>query len=105
MALVTSNSQGELSPLEIGLHALHCVALSKGGRGQTGGLSAYAEMVGKPRQNIQAYRDGAEVATKVHIDMHLLDGKAQHLATIHALPESCWQSAVAAMLAGQCFGG
>lgn len=39
MALVTSNSQGELSPLEIGMHALHCVGLSKGGRGQKGGLS------------------------------------------------------------------
>lgn len=98
MALVTSNSQGELSPLEIGMHALHCVALSSGGRGQKGGLSEYAVRVGKQRQNIQSYRDGAEVASNVHIDMQLLDGKAQHLATIHALPESCWQPAVEIML-------
>lgn len=43
MALVTSNSQGGLSPLEIGMHALHCVALSKGGRGQEGAVGVCRE--------------------------------------------------------------
>lgn len=97
MALVTSNSQGELSPLEIGLHALHCVGLSEGGRGKKGGLSAYAELVGKDRSNIRMYRDGAEVAQKVGIDTHLSD-KTQHLAAIHALPADCWQAMVELML-------
>lgn len=47
MQLVLSNAQGELSPLEIGIHALKAVPLSKGGRGQTGGLSEYAEKIGR----------------------------------------------------------
>jgi len=98
MALVTSNSQGELSPLEIGLHALNCVALGEGGRGRKGGLSAYAEAIGKARQNVQTYRDGAEVAANLHIDMQVLGDKTQHLAAIHALPSECWPAAVQTML-------
>ena len=43
MALVTSNSQGELSPLEIGLHALHCAESAQGKKG--GGIAAYAVSV------------------------------------------------------------
>ena len=97
MALVTSNSQGELSPLEIGMHALNCVALGEGGRGKKGGLSAYAEAVGKDRSNIRMYRDGAAVAEKVGINTHLSD-KTQHLAAIHALPSECWADAVQTML-------
>lgn len=100
MALVTSNSQGELSPLEIGLHALHCVALSKGGRGKAGGLSEYAAKVGKAKQNIASYRNAAEVAGNCHNDMTVLHDKTQHLSAIHALPQEAWQPAVEAMLAG-----
>ncbi|MFP4239811.1 MAG: Spo0J and IME4 domain-containing protein, partial [Rhodosalinus sp.] len=99
MALVTSNSQGELSPLEIGMHALHCVGLSKGGRGQKGGLSAYAEKVGRERTNISRLVQAAEVAEKVCVDSHVLQDKTQHLAAIRALPAACWQEAVEAMLA------
>lgn len=97
MALVTSNSQGELSPLEIGFHALNCVALSAGGRGQKGGLSAYAEQVGKSKGKISEYRNAAEVAHNCSHVGTLLE-KAAHLNAIHSLPESCWPEAVQAML-------
>jgi hypothetical protein len=46
MALVTSNAQGELDPLEIGIHAFEAVPISKGGKGKKGGVSEYAEKIG-----------------------------------------------------------
>jgi len=97
MALATSNSQGELSPLEIGLHALHCVGLSEGGRGKKGGLSAYAEAIGKSEGFIRQIRNAAKVAANLVVNYDLSD-KTQHLSAIHALPESCWAAAVQIML-------
>lgn len=97
MALVTSNSQGELSPLEIGLHALHCVGLSEGGRGKKGGLAGYAESVGKSAPFITQIVNAARVA-KALSQLNGLDGKTQHLSAIHALPAECWASAVQIML-------
>lgn len=94
MLLATANNQGELSPLEIGMHALHCVALEKGGRGKKGGIREYAERLGKDRTTINQYKSAAEVAEKVLVDQHLLLDKAQHLYAISALPEPCWQVAV-----------
>ena len=98
MALVTSNSQGELSPLEIGMHALHCVALSKGGRvkggdGNKGGLSEYAGKIGRDESFIRQIRKAAEVAEKVGVNSEL-SSKTQHLSAIHSLPEPCWQPAM-----------
>lgn len=98
MALVTSNSQGELSPLEIGLHALNCVALGEGGRGKKGGLSEYAELIGKDQGNVSRLVQAARVAGKVCTDTCLLQDKTQHLAAIHALPADCWQTSVELML-------
>lgn len=100
MALVTSNSQGELSPLEIGMHALHCVALGSGGRGQKGGLSAYAEKVGRGKSTITELVNAARVVENCSLERTVLHDKTKHLSAIHALPESCWQAAVDAMLAG-----
>ena len=100
MALVTSNSQGELSPLEIGMHALHCVGLSKGGRGQKGGLSGYAESIGRKHNTVSQLVSAARVCEKVSVDRQVLQDKTQHLAAIHALPETCWQVAVETILAG-----
>jgi hypothetical protein len=90
--VATANAQGELSPLEIGMHALHYVEKATGGRGQKGGLSAYAEAVGKQRPDIMTYRDGAEVAEKVKNNLQVSDllKKAAHLAAIHKLPEEAW---------------
>jgi len=90
LALVTSNSQGELSPLEIGMHALHCVGLSKGGRGKAGGLSGYAARVGKKQQYVSQLVAAARVAEKATSQLVGLDDKTQHLSAIHALPEACW---------------
>lgn len=98
MALVTSNSQGELSPLEIGLHALHCVGLSEGGRGKKGGLSAYAEAIGKHKTTIGDFVQAARVFENCRVDPTVLQSKTQHLAAIHALPPECWPDAVQTML-------
>lgn len=94
MALVTSNSQGELSPLEIGMHALHCVGLSKGGAGNKGGIRGYAELVGKNEATIRQCRDAAEVVINCVAEYAVLQDKTKHLSAIHSLPESCWQMAV-----------
>lgn len=99
MALVTSNSQGELSPLEIGMHALNCVGLSEGGRGKKGGLSAYADAIGKAKQTISELVAGARVAEKCPLERTVLNDKAKHLAAIHALPPECWAPMVHSMLA------
>lgn len=98
MALVTSNSQGELSPLEIGLHALNCVALAEGGRGKKGGLSEYAASIGKAKQTVSELVAAARVAGNCPVDRTVLHSKTQHLAAIHALPSECWPVAVQIML-------
>jgi len=93
LARVTSNSQGELSPLEIGLHALRCVQLSDGGRGRKGGLSAYAEAIGRAKSTITEYVNAARVIENCSVDRTVLQSKTQHLAAIHALPSDCWPAA------------
>lgn len=95
MALATSNNQGELSPLEIGMHALHCETLSVGGRGKKGGLTAYAERIGQKFQNVSMYRQAATVLedVKPHVNMRVYLDKSQQLAAIHKLPGECWQAA------------
>ena len=98
MALATSNSQGELSPLEIGIHALHCVGLSEGGRGKKGGLSRYAESIGKHKDTISAARMAAAVFSKLSDQPDGLSDKTAHLSTIHSLPTDHWVSMVDLML-------
>lgn len=101
MELVLSNAQGELSPLEIGMHALHYVAKGEKGSGKKGGLREYARRVGRDEQNIRLYRKAAEVVQKCGNDTAFptLLTKSAHLSAIHALPGSCWGVAVDAMLA------
>ena len=98
MVLATANAQGELSPLEIGMHALHLPDKGKHG----GGLSAYAKKLGVSESAIRKSRDGADVwskiALKCEIDGGQLKEKAAHLAAIHKLPEEAWGVAVEAML-------
>jgi N6-adenosine-specific RNA methylase IME4/ParB-like chromosome segregation protein Spo0J len=89
MELLTANSQGELSPLEVGMHALHYVAKAKGGRGKKGGLSEYAVRVGRDGGLLTHYRNAAEVAQTLDSSQEFLD-KAKHLAAIHKLPKECW---------------
>ena len=100
MELVLSNNQGELSPLEIGIHALTAVPKGKGGRGKKGGLSQYAEKVGKKQQDVSTYRKAGEVFASCEIptdqSVGFLD-KSQHLAAIHKLPKGCWPGCVEAI--------
>lgn len=99
MELVLSNAQGELSPLEIGIHAFKAVPTEKGGRGKKGGLRAYAERIGKAVSSITEYRQAAEVLEFVNCsDVRTVLDKASHLAAIHAAPESLWQILVRSML-------
>lgn len=93
MELVTANNQGELSPLEIGIHALKAVPKSEGGRGKKGGLSEYAEKIGKKVQTVSDCRKAAEVVENLPDIRRVLMDKAYHLCAIHALPKSCWQPA------------
>lgn len=90
-------SQGELDPLEIGLHACQFVPKEKGGRGKKGGLSEYAKAIGKDRSHVTRCRSGAEVAMKLLSQLNSLEpllGKTEHLAAIFSLPESTWPAMV-----------
>jgi site-specific DNA-methyltransferase (adenine-specific) len=102
MVLATANAQGELSTLEIGMHALHYVEKDKRGNGATGGgLKGYAKALGKDPAHVTRYRQAASVLESINcisaINEDLLT-KAAHLAAIHKLPEGAWSVAVEAML-------
>lgn len=100
MELVLSNNQGELSPLEIGMHALKAVPKAEGGRGKKGGLSEYAKRVGKSASKMTEYRQAAMVVRDVnHSDIGTLLDKTHHLAAIHAAAPALWEALVTLMLA------
>jgi len=80
------------------MHALNCVSLAEGGRGKKGGLSAYAEALGKSQDSISLYRKAAVVGGNLRDVSGVLQEKVFHLSAIHSLPESCWQEAVSLML-------
>lgn len=102
MALATDNAQGELSPLEVGMHALEAIGTEhKGGRGKKGGLRAYAELLGKSEATIRQNLHAAAVARNCEVDYAVLLDKAAHLSELHALPVDLWPEAVAHMLAKQ----
>ena len=93
MELVLSNNQGELSPLEIGLHALKAVPPGKGGRAVTGGIREYARRLGKTHGYVAQLRSAAEVfllTEKLVSQLTSFADKAQHLAAIHRLPQDRW---------------
>jgi len=94
MALLLSNRQGELSPLEVGTHALRYVQRAEGGRGQKGGLSEYAERIGRSQSHVSELRDAAEVAethrsTDRFAPDRLLD-KATHLYEVSRADPALW---------------
>ena len=66
-----------------GLHALEAVPVAKGGRGKKGGLSEYAEKVGRVKSKITEYRQAGEVVVNCSLEGTVFLGKAQHLAAIH----------------------
>lgn len=68
-------------------------------RGQKGGLSEYARLVGKSQQILSQYSQAAKVVTQfTSLEMNELLDKAKHLSYIHQLPEPTWQQAVERML-------
>jgi ParB/Sulfiredoxin domain len=93
MALALCNAQGELHPLEIGLHALRSGLP----------LLQYAKRAGISGDNERRYLamklNAAQVATAV--GTHVPTDRWRHLAEIHAAPEWLWQALVSAMLAGK----
>lgn len=94
MQLVLGNSQGELSPLEIGIHALKAVPLGKGGRGQTGGLSEYAERIGRGKQTVSEWRAAAEVLESVRTADGITTLGTKHLYEISKAPREIWPALV-----------
>lgn len=102
--LIRNNNQGELSPLEIGLHALEFVEAY-----ENGGIKRYAEGVGYAQPSISAYRQAAIVFKKVldveYIEkVNVLDKKSKllektnHLREIHAANPDCWKILVDLLL-------
>lgn len=117
MALVLNNAQGELTPLEIGLHALGVLKSETNKEGMT--IRDYAEKVGMAVTTL-AYRvEAAAVCSHVgtawsaafegtpEAQMDALDGlhgefgnqHFRHFAEIHAAPKWLWSALVAALLA------
>lgn len=98
MQLVLSNTQGELSPLEIGMHALRAVPRAQGRAGA--GLAAYAERIGITPAYVGQIRSAAEVMTSLlNSSLEVLD-KAKHFYEVSKAPRAVWDQLVAAMLAG-----
>jgi hypothetical protein len=95
MLLATANNQGELSPLEIGIHALKASPKSEGGRGKKGGLTEYADRIGKTQQYVNLLRQAAEVIQDIPTTQVVgLQEKAKHLSAIHKLPTEIWKDSV-----------
>jgi site-specific DNA-methyltransferase (adenine-specific) len=105
MQLVLANTQGELSPLEIGMHALAAIPLGKRGRGNSGdGLTAYAEQIGRTQGYVSQLHAAASVMAEIHNSSNefspadLLD-KAKHLYEISKAPRESWMLLVDRLLA------
>jgi len=88
MALVTSNSQGELSPLERGIH------FNRAGVG----VREYARLTGRSAAGVTYESQAGRVFSQLNTNAEVLLEKTQHLAAIHALPSECWPAAVQTML-------
>lgn len=90
MQLVLSNTQGELSPLEIGMHALRAVPLSEGGRGKTGGVSQYAARINLGTESVRQWRAAAQVAETSKTSWRFFEDKPSHLYEISKADRTLW---------------
>jgi hypothetical protein len=91
MALALNNAQGELSPLEIGLHSL----------GSPLGVREYAKALGISHTGHIFQRQAAEVVTHVTTDQKApseYSDKTRHLSEIHAAPRWLWPALVAGLV-------
>jgi ParB/RepB/Spo0J family partition protein len=92
MQLVLGNTQGELSPLEIGMHALKAVPLAQGKSG--GGLKAYAERLGRTGEYVGQLRSAAAVVASLpNLSLEVAD-RAKHLYEISKAPRETWSALV-----------
>lgn len=98
------NAQGELNGLEIGIHAFGLPEFAGGKPGKKGGISFYAEGVGKDRGTVSKYKSGAKVYLTVKDEVervwprpHPWGEKARHLAEISQLDSSLWPQVVIKM--------
>lgn len=105
MELVRGNNQGELKPLEIGIHALDFIEECSGGRGFKGGLSEYARQLGKEsgRTKFSAYKEAATVYKKLVTHVTGFEGRrlfdrANHLHQISKASEDDWEWLVVSLL-------
>lgn len=89
MQLVLSNTQGELSPLEIGTHALMWAGEQKD----------YAARTGFDKSTISIYRTAAEVAQFAHANSLDLMERARHLYEIGKAPRNVWATLVESLIA------
>ena len=106
MELVKANNQGELSDLEIGIHALKAVPLSEGGRGKSGGVREYARAIGRNKTCIFEFRSAAQVYQKLSAFADSLrlfqayeksspkaraSDKTRHFSVIYKADEQHWE--------------
>lgn len=96
MQLVLSNTQGELSQLEIGIHALRAVPREQGKKG--GGIDAYAERLGWSGASIRQWRSAAEVAVALPHTCEEVADRTRHLYEVSRAPRSAWPTLVQRMV-------
>lgn len=99
MQLVLSNAQGELSPLEYGMHALKAVPPAERKAGQ--GFKAYAERIGVTGAYIGQLHAAAEVITTAKLEFSSaanLTDKAKHLYEISKAPREVWPALVGSLV-------
>jgi proteic killer suppression protein len=83
MQLVLSNAQGELSPLERGMHALAATD-----------IKAYALAVGRKPATVQGEVQAARVAKNGQPFLGDLLERTNQLVAIHCAPQPCWLALV-----------
>jgi hypothetical protein len=94
MALALCNAQGELSPIERGLHALNVEM----------GVREYARAVNRDPGQITRERHAAEVLTQVNsggssVPIEEIAKCAKQLNELHAAPRWLWRSLVSRLVA------
>lgn len=102
MQLVLANTQGELSPLEIGMHALRAVPPGQRGRGNIGGIAEYARRIGRTGEYVGQLRNAADVLRAVqnpNLSLDFISDKAKHLYEISKAPRESWPFFVDRLLA------
>jgi site-specific DNA-methyltransferase (adenine-specific) len=97
MQLVLSNSQGELSSLEIGMHALKAVPLGKRGRGNLGGIADYSRRIGWSDDSVRQWRAAAEVASENPDTCRDFTDRARNLFEISKARREVWHLLVDAL--------